>query len=72
MDLRSRKWLTMAEAVAYSGRSASTLIRKIRAGLISGHRPPGSHWQVDRESIDACFTPPVSLAAVDILRSLSK
>ena len=72
MELRSRKWLTMSEAVAYSGRSASTLIRKIRAGLISGHRPPGSHWQVDRESIDACFTPPVSRAAVDILRSLSK
>lgn len=72
MDLKNRKWLTMSEATTYSGRSSTTLIRKIKAGQIVGHRPEGSHWQVDRESIDDFFAPPVSRAAFDIVRSLRK
>ena len=71
-DLQHRKWLTLTEACTYTGRSAATLRRKARDGLIVGHRPPGSHWQFDRESIDAFFTPPVSKAAFDIVRSLRK
>ena len=48
------------------------LKRKAQAGLIVGHKPPGSQWQFDRESIDAFFTPPISKAAFDIIRSLRK
>lgn len=56
----------------YCGLSPSTLKRKAQAGLIVGHKPPGSQWQFDRESIDAFFTPPISKAAFDIIRSLRK
>lgn len=68
----TQKWLTLAQACAYTGRSASTLKRKALAGLIVGYKPEGSQWQFDRESIDAFFTPPLSKAAFDIVRSLRK
>lgn len=68
----TQKWLTLAQACAYTGRSASTLKRKAQEGLIVGHKPEGSQWQFDRESIDAFYTPPISKAAFDIVRSLRK
>lgn len=70
--LGARKWLSLPEAVAYSGRSRNTLLRRIDEGRISAHKPDGAHWQVDRESIDNFFTPGVNQRAVDILRSLRK
>jgi excisionase family DNA binding protein len=68
----TQKWLTLAQAVAYCGRSASTLKRKAMEGRIVGHKPDGSQWQFDRESIDAFFTPPINKRAVDIVRSLRR
>ena len=69
---RSRKWLSLPEACAYSGRSRSTILRRVLSGHIAGHKPDGCQWEIDRESIDAFFTPPVSKAAVDIVRSLRR
>lgn len=68
----TQKWLTLAQACEYTGRSASTLKRKARKGLIAGHKPEGSQWQFDIDSIDAFFTPPVHKRAVDIVRSLRR
>ena len=70
--LGARKWITLAEACIYTGRSRKTILRYIEAGGIKASRPGGGHWQIDRESIDAFFTPAVSKKAVDILRSLRK
>ena len=46
MDLLTvKKWLTMAEAEAYSGYGRKTLIAKAMAGLIVGTKPTGSQWR---------------------------
>lgn len=68
----TQKWLTLAQACAYTGRSASTLKRKAQEGLIVGHKPEGSQWQFDRESIDTFYAPPINKRAFDIVRSLRK
>jgi excisionase family DNA binding protein len=68
----TQKWLTLAQACAYTGRSPTTLKRKAQAGEIVGHKPQGSQWQFDRESIDAFYTPPINKRAFDIVRSLRK
>ena len=68
----NQKWLTLPQAVEYCGRSPDTLKRKAKDGRIVGHKPDGSQWQFDRESIDAFFTPPVNKRAFDIVRSLRK
>lgn len=70
--LRSRKWLTLQEAAAYTGSCGTTLKRQAVAGKITGHKPDGSQWRFDRESIDEFYTPPLSKTAVDIVRSLRK
>ena len=70
--LRYKKWLTMAEAVAYSGFSRQTLVAKAREGRIVGMKPQGSTWRFDRESLDRFFTPEPTRKAVDIIRSLRR
>lgn len=73
MDLITvKKWLTMAEAEAYSGYGRKTLIAKAMAGLIVGTKPTGSQWRFDRESLDRYFTPAPTKKAVDIVRSLRR
>jgi excisionase family DNA binding protein len=66
------KWLTTAEACAYTGFCRQTLIAKANQGLITGHKPTGSQWRFDRESLDRFFTPDVTKKAVDIVRSLRR
>lgn len=68
----NQKWLTLAQACEYTGRSPTTLKRKAKEGRIVGHKPESSQWQFDRESIDCFFTPPVNKRAFDIVRSLRK
>lgn len=70
--LRHKKWLTMAEAIAYSGYGRQTLVAKAREGLIVGTRPQGSTWRFDRESLDRFFTPEPTKKAIAIVRSLRR
>ncbi len=67
-----KKWLTTAEACAYTGYCRPTLIAKANQGLIIGSKPEGSQWRFERGSLDRFFTPELAKKAVDIVRSLRR
>lgn len=49
------RWLTLKQAVAYSGLCANTLRKYADECLIKSARTDGGHRRFDRESIDAYF-----------------
>lgn len=49
------RWLTLAQARAYSGLGRDTLRRLADEGQIRCGRTPGGHRRWDRESIDEYF-----------------
>lgn len=56
--LKTARWITLAEAAAYSRKSAKTILRWIDEGMIRGINR--GEWIIDRESIDAFFCAPTA------------
>lgn len=55
--LKRRRWLTLAEAAAYTGFSTKTLRRRISDGSLTGYRAGPREIRVDVDELDALFRP---------------
>jgi len=67
-----QRWLRMPDACKYAGLSRKTLKKLVLAGEIRSGRTgnsPGSHYRIDRESIDSYFSQ-TDDKALAILRSM--
>lgn len=49
-----KKWLSMKEAMDYTGKSRNTIKKWLEEGYIDGKKTTGN-WQINRESIEDWF-----------------
>lgn len=69
--MTDKKYLSMPEAMRYTGLCRNTVKKYLHEGHFSGRQINSrGDWRVDRESIDAWFQDEYEQEAVEILQSL--